>query len=225
MILPDGSIEWFGVEPNGGEDVAGLDLRGAAIGSEGMFGVVTRVLVRLTPKPSTFKTFLGVFDSVDNASQTVSDIISAGIVPAALEMMDQLITAAVEEAYQFGFPLDAGAVLIVELDGLAEGVEAQGGQVESICQANGAREVRVAADDTERAAIWKCRKRAFGAVGRLSPNYVTQDGVVPRSRVPEIMNSSKPPAKIAAYESPMSFMPATATFIRSSCLMNASLTK
>ena len=187
IILPDGSIEWFGAEPNGGEDVAGLDLRGAAIGSEGMFGVVTRVLVRLTPKPSTFKTFLGVFDSVDNASQTVSDIISAGIVPAALEMMDQLITAAVEEAYQFGFPLDAGAVLIVELDGLAEGVEAQGRQVESICQANGAREVRVAADDTERAAIWKCRKRAFGAVGRLSPNYVTQDGVVPRSRVPEIM--------------------------------------
>jgi len=187
IILPDGSIEWFGAEPNGGEDVAGLDLRGAAIGSEGMFGVVTRVLVKLTPKPSTFKTFLGVFDSVDNASQTVSDIISAGIVPAALEMMDQLITAAVEEAYQFGFPLDAGAVLIVELDGLAEGVEAQGRQVESICQANGAREVRVAADDTERAAIWKCRKRAFGAVGRLSPNYVTQDGVVPRSRVPEIM--------------------------------------
>ena len=187
IILPDGSIEWFGAEPNGGEDVAGLDLRGAAIGSEGMFGVVTRGLVRLTPKPSTFKTFLGVFDSVDNASQTVSDIISAGIVPAALEMMDQLITAAVEEAYQFGFPLDAGAVLIVELDGLAEGVEAQGRQVESICQANGAREVRVAADDTERAAIWKCRKRAFGAVGRLSPNYVTQDGVVPRSRVPEIM--------------------------------------
>lgn len=187
IILPDGSIEWFGAEPNGGEDVAGLDLRGAAIGSEGMFGVVTRVLVRLTPKPSTFKTFLGVFDSVDNASQTVSDIISAGIVPAALEMMDQLITAAVEEAYQFGFPLDAGAVLIVELDGLAEGLEAQGRQVESICQANGAREVRVAADDTERAAIWKCRKRAFGAVGRLSPNYVTQDGVVPRSRVPEIM--------------------------------------
>lgn len=187
MILPDGSVEWLGTKPHGGEDVAGLDLRGAVIGSEGMFGVVTRVLVRLTPKPATFKTFLGVFDSVDDASQTVSDIISAGIVPAALEMMDQLITAAVEEAYQFGFPLDAGAVLIVELDGLAGGVEAQGRQVESICQANGAREVRTAADDTERAAIWKCRKRAFGAVGRLSPNYVTQDGVVPRSRVPEIM--------------------------------------
>ena len=187
MILPDGSVEWFGTKPHGGEDVAGLDLRGAVIGSEGMFGVVTRVLVRLTPKPATFNTFLGVFDSVDDASQTVSDIISAGIVPAALEMMDQLITAAVEEAYQFGFPLDAGAVLIVELDGLAGGVEAQGRQVESICQANGAREVRTAADDTERAAIWKCRKRAFGAVGRLSPNYVTQDGVVPRSRVPEIM--------------------------------------
>ena len=156
-----------------------------------MFGIVTRVLVRLSPKPSTFKTFLGVFDSVDDASQTVSDIIGAGVVPAALEMMDQLITAAVEEAYHFGFPLDAGAVLIVELDGLPDGVESQGEQVEQICKANGAREVRVAKDDAERAAIWKCRKRAFGAVGRISPNYVTQDGVVPRSRVPEIMRFIK----------------------------------
>lgn len=187
IVLPDGSIEWFGTQLDGGEEVEGLDLRGATIGSEGMFGVVTRVLVRLSPKPSTYKTFLGVFESVDDASQTVSDIIGAGVVPAALEMMDQLITAAVEEAYHFGFPLDAGAVLIVELDGLKDGVESQGEQVETICHRNGAKEVRVAQDDAERAAIWKCRKRAFGAVGRISPNYVTQDGVVPRSRVPEIM--------------------------------------
>ena len=187
IVLPDGSIEWFGTQLDGGEEVAGLDLRGATIGSEGMFGVVTRVLVRLSPKPSTYKTFLGVFESVDDASQTVSDIIGAGVVPGALEMMDQLITAAVEEAYQFGFPLDAGAVLIVELDGLKDGVESQGDQVEAICHRNGAKEVRVAQDDAERAAVWKCRKRAFGAVGRISPNYVTQDGVVPRSRVPEIM--------------------------------------
>ena len=187
IVLPDGAVEWLGVTPEGGEEVEGLDLRGAAIGSEGMFGVVTRVLVRLTKQPVAFKTFLGVFESVDDASQAVSDIIAAGIVPGALEMMDQLITQAVEEAYHFGFPLDAGAVLIVELDGMEDGVEAQAVKVEAICRENNAREVRVAKDDAERAELWKCRKRAFGAVGRISPNYVTQDGVVPRSKLPEIM--------------------------------------
>ena len=187
MVLPDGTIEWLGVEPDGGEEVAGFDLRGAAIGSEGMFGVVTRVLVRLMKTPPTFKTFLCVFESVDEASQAVSGIIAAGIVPAALEMMDQLITQALEEAYHFGFPLDAGAVLIVELDGLPKGVEQQAKRVEEVCRQNNASEVRLAKDDAERAALWKCRKRAFGAIGRLSPNYVTQDGVVPRSKLPEIM--------------------------------------
>lgn len=187
MVLPDGTIEWLGVEPDGGEEVAGFDLRGAAIGSEGMFGVVTRVLVRLMKTPPAFKTFLCVFESVDEASQAVSGIIAAGIVPAALEMMDQLITQALEEAYHFGFPLDAGAVLIVELDGLPKGVEQQAKRVEEVCHQNNVSEVRLAKDDAERAALWKCRKRAFGAIGRLSPNYVTQDGVVPRSKLPEIM--------------------------------------
>ena len=187
MVLPDGTIEWLGVEPDGGEEVAGFDLRGAAIGSEGMFGVVTTVLVRLMKTPPAFKTFLCVFESVDDASQAVSGIIAAGIVPAALEMMDQLITQALEEAYHFGFPLDAGALLIVELDGLAKGVEQQAKQVDEICRRNNAREVRLAADAAERDALWKCRKRAFGAIGRLSPNYVTQDGVVPRSKLPVIM--------------------------------------
>ena len=187
MVLPDGSIEWLGVEPDGGEEVGGYDLRGAGIGSEGMFGVVTRALVHLSKTPPAFKTFLGVFESVDEASQAVSDIIAAGIVPGALEMMDQLITQALEEAYHFGFPLDAGAVLIVELDGLAKGVEKQAKRVDEICRRNNATEVRLARDAAERAALWKCRKRAFGAIGRLSPNYVTQDGVVPRSKLPEIM--------------------------------------
>jgi len=187
MVLPDGSIEWLGVEPDGGEEVGGYDLRGAGIGSEGMFGVVTRALVRLSKTPPAFKTFLGVFESVDEASRAVSDIIAAGIVPGALEMMDQLITQALEEAYHFGFPLDAGAVLIVELDGLAGGVEEQAKRVDVICRRNNASEVRLARDDAERAALWKCRKQAFGAIGRLSPNYVTQDGVVPRSKLPEIM--------------------------------------
>ncbi|HJN90386.1 MAG TPA: FAD-linked oxidase C-terminal domain-containing protein [Verrucomicrobiota bacterium] len=187
MVLPDGTVEWLGVEPDGGEEVEGYDLRGAGIGSEGMFGVITRALVRLSKVPPAFKTFLGIFESVDEASQAVGDIIAAGIVPAALEMMDQLITQAVEEAYQFGFPLDAGAVLIVELDGLAKGIEQQATRVEEICRRNNAREVRLAKDAAERAALWKCRKRAFGAIGRLSPNYVTQDGVVPRSKLPQIM--------------------------------------
>ncbi|TMP97947.1 MAG: FAD-binding oxidoreductase, partial [Verrucomicrobia bacterium] len=155
MVLPDGEIVWLGAKPDGGEEVAGYDLRGAVIGSEGMFGVVTRVLVRLVRAPQAYKTLLGVFESVDDASQTVSDIIAAGIVPGALEMMDQLITQAVEAAYQFGFPLDAGALLIVELDGLAAGLEEQSGRIVEICRKNRAREVRVAKDEAERARLWK----------------------------------------------------------------------
>jgi len=187
MVLPDGEVVWLGTRPEGGEEVDGYDLRGAVIGSEGMFGVVTQVLVRLTRAPQAYQTMLGVFESVDDASQTVSDIIAAGIVPGALEMMDQLITQAVEAAYHFGFPLDAGAVLIVELDGLAAGLERQAERVVAICRKNRAREVRLARTDEERALLWKSRKRAFGAIGRLSPNYLTQDGVVPRSKLPEIM--------------------------------------
>src|SRR5438094_744890 len=187
MVLPDGEVVWLGTKPDGGEEVDGYDLRGAVIGSEGMFGIVTQVLVRLIKAPQAYKTMLGVFESVEDASQTVSDIIAAGIVPGALEMMDQLITQAVEAAYQFGFPLDAGALLIVELDGLAAGLEEQSGRIVEICRKNRAREVRVAKDEAERALLWKCRKRAFGAIGGLSPNYLTQDGVVPRSKLPEIM--------------------------------------
>jgi glycolate oxidase len=130
---------------------------------------------------------LAIFEKVDDASQAVSDIIAAGIIPAALEMMDQLITQAVENAYHFGFPLDAGAVLIVELDGLAAGQDRQAEHVIAICRQNGAREVRLAASDQQRADLWKSRKRAFGAIGRLSPNFITQDGVVPRSKLPEMM--------------------------------------
>ena len=187
MVLPDGEVLWLGTKPEGGEEVDGYDLRGAVVGCEGMFGIVTKVLVRLIRAPQGYKTMLGVFESVDDASQTVSDVIAAGIVPGAMEMMDQLITQAVEAAYHFGFPLDAGAVLIVELDGLAAGLERQAERVIEICKQNRAREVRLARTDDERALLWKSRKRAFGAIGRLSPNYLTQDGVVPRSKLPEIM--------------------------------------
>jgi glycolate oxidase len=188
LVLPDGEIAWLGTSPDGGEDIEGYDLRGAAIGSEGMFGVVTRVLVRLIRAPQAYKTLLGVFETVDDASQTVSDIIGAGIVPGALEMMDRLITQAVEAAYHFGFPLDAGAVLIVELDGLAAGLDQQARRVIELCQKNKAREVRLAKTEQERADLWKSRKRAFGAIGRLSPNFITQDGVVPRSKLPDMMS-------------------------------------
>jgi glycolate oxidase len=187
MVLPGGEVVWLGTTPDGGEEVDGFDLRGAAIGSEGMFGIVTRVLVRLIKAPQAYKTMLGVFESVDDASQTVSEIIAEGIVPGAMEMMDQLITQAVEAAYHFGFPLDAGALLIVELDGLAAGLERQAERVMEICKSNRAREVRLARSDQERLELWKCRKRAFGAIGRLSPNFLTQDGVVPRSKLPEMM--------------------------------------
>jgi glycolate oxidase len=187
-VLPDGEIVWLGTEPEGGEEEHDYDLRGAFIGCEGMFGIVTRVLVRIVPVPEAYKTMLAVFESVEAASQTVSDIIAAGILPAALEMMDQLITEAVEAAYHFGFPLDAGALLIIELDGPAAGLERQGNKVAEICRLNNAREVRMAGSESERALLWKSRKRAFGAIGRLSPNFLTQDGVVPRSKLPEIMS-------------------------------------
>jgi glycolate oxidase len=183
MVLPNGEV----VELGGAmEDVPGYDLLGLVVGGEGTFGIVTRATLRLVRRPEAWHTLLGVFESVEEASNAVSGIIAAGIVPAALEMMDRLIIAAVEAAFHFGFP-DAGAVLIVEIDGPRAGLDEQARRVVEICRAHGAREVRVAADEEERAALWKSRKRAFGAIGRLAPNYCTQDGVVPRTKVPEIL--------------------------------------
>ncbi len=186
LVLPDGtSVELGGPM----EDVPGYDLRGLAIGAEGTFGLVTKATLRLIREPEQWRTLLAVFESVDDASNAVSGIIAAGIVPAALEMMDRLIVQAVEAAFHFGFPTDAGAVLIVELDGAAAELDAQLGAVIETCRTHSAREVRVAASEAERAALWTSRKRAFGAVGRLAPNYCTQDGVVPRTRVPDIVRA------------------------------------
>jgi glycolate oxidase len=198
LVLPDGEIVWLGSTPDGGEDQEGYDLRGAVIGSEGMFGIVTRVLVRLMRAPQKYETMLAVFEDVPQASQTVSDVIGAGIVPGAMEMMDQLITQAVESAYHFGFPADAGAVLIIELDGCQAGLGRQAEIVIEICRKNGASDVHLAKSEQERALLWKSRKRAFGAIGRLSPNYLTQDGVVPRSLLPRIMEFIR--ATSAKYE-------------------------
>src|SRR5262245_33175348 len=186
LVLPDGEV----IELGGAmEDVPGYDLRGLVVGGEGTFGLVTRATLRLVREPEQWRTLLGVFESVADASNAVSGIIAAGIIPAALEMMDRLIVAAVEAAFHFGFPTDAGAVLIVELDGAAAELDAQMRAVIDVCRAQGAREVRVAESEAQRAALWKSRKRAFGAVGRLAPNYCTQDGVVPRTKVPDILRA------------------------------------
>lgn len=186
LVLPDGEVVQLG---SAVEDVPGYDLVGLVVGSEGTFGVVTRAILRLVRSPQAWKTLLAVFESVDDACNTVSGVIAAGIVPAAMELMDQMIVRAVEAAYHFGFPTDAGAVLIIEVDGLAAGLPDQAEQIARICKEQRAREVRVARDESERAALWKSRKRAFGAVGRLAPNYCTQDGVVPRTKLPEILRT------------------------------------
>ncbi|MBI3947701.1 MAG: FAD-binding protein [Armatimonadetes bacterium] len=184
MVLPDGEVVWLG-ERSG--EAPGYDLRGAVIGSEGTFGVVTRALVRLIRQPQAFRTLLAVYDRVDDASETVSAIIGRGIIPAALEMMDSLFVQAVEDACACGLARDADAVLIIELDGLEAGMDGQARAVQTICRERGARAVRLAADEGERSALWYGRKRAFGSVGRLSPSYCTQDGVIPRSQVAPVL--------------------------------------
>jgi glycolate oxidase len=184
LVLPDGEIVSLGGEV---EERPGYDLTGIVVGSEGTFGIVTEVTVRLVRQPQTCRTMLAVFSDVDAATETVSGIIAAGIIPAALEMMDQLILQAVEAAFKFGFPLDAGACLIIEIDGLEAGIDRQADEVRRICMENGAREVRRAAPGPERDLLWKARKRAFGAAGRLAPSNVTQDGVIPRHKLPEVL--------------------------------------
>ncbi len=182
VVLPDGQVVWL----DRTSDAPGYDLVGLMTGSEGTLGIVTAAKVRLLAKPEAVSTMLAVFPGVEEASRAVSAIIAAGIIPAALEMMDALVIEAVEAAYHFGFPSDAGAVLLIELDGLADSLEPIAERVEACCMTERAREVRRAASEAERALLWKSRKRAFGAMGRLTPNYCTQDGVVPRSRLPEI---------------------------------------
>jgi glycolate oxidase len=183
VVLADGSIVQLGPV----DDPARLDLIGLLTGSEGTLGIVTKVWVRLTPNPQHYRAMRAIFNSVDDAGNAVSQIIAAGIVPAAMELMDQGILAAVEEAFQFGFPPDAGAVLVIEVDGPAAGLDRQQEQIVEFCKRFGAREVLQASSAQERELLWKCRKMAVGATGRLSPSYTIQDGVVPRTRLPHII--------------------------------------
>ena len=183
-VLADGSIARLGgLEP----DSAGYDLRGCFVGSEGTMGIAARVAVRLIPDAPCVATMLCAFDSVDAAAATVSGIIAVGVLPAALEMMDARITRAVEDYVGAGYPRDAEAVLLVELEGLPAGVAEQSDAVDRIARDRGAASVRVAADDAERALLWKGRKSAFGAIARIAPDYYLHDAVVPRTRLLDVL--------------------------------------
>ncbi|WP_169981232.1 FAD-binding oxidoreductase [Tautonia rosea] len=188
LVLPDGRVVEIGGKT---QDVPGLDLTGLVVGNEGTFGIVTKVIVNLTRDPEAGRTFLGVFETVDQATETVSGLIGAGIVPAALEMLDNLMIRAVEEAFGFGFPTEAGAVLIIEVDGVRAGLDRESEAVQQIVRAKGGSVKNAISWSTrkepEYVAIWKARKSAFGAIGRLSPTFCTQDGVVPRTKLPHIL--------------------------------------
>jgi glycolate oxidase subunit GlcD len=186
VVLPDGSVTRLG-SPQG--EPWGPDLVGLFVGSEGMFGIVTEITVRLERIPESVRTMLADFSTVRGASEAVSSIIASGIVPAALEMMDRACVAAVEASiYAAGYPTDAAAVLLVELDGQADAVEAEATTVREILEARGAREVRSATTPGDRARLWLGRKKAFGAMGRIAPDLAVQDAVVPRSALPAIMD-------------------------------------
>lgn len=184
IVMPDGEILKLGGKA---EDASGYDLVGLVVGSEGTMGIVTEVTTRLTPLPQSVRTLLAIFETADQATQTVSDIIAEGILPAALEMVDTFIIKAVEDAFHLGFPMDAEAVLIIEVDGLEVGLDAEARHATEIAMRNGAREVRSAKTELERALLWKARKQAFGALGRLGKSMVTHDGVIPRTKLPQVL--------------------------------------
>jgi glycolate oxidase subunit GlcD len=185
VVLPDGTVTVLG-----GEDPEpdGYDLRGAFVGSEGMLGIATAVCVKLTQNPPAVRTLLLDFDTVEDGAETVSGIIAAGMVPAAVEMMDQLCLRAVEGYINAGLPVDAAAALLVEVVGLPNGVDADVERITEIARHHSVRSVRVAQDEAERALLWKGRKSAFGAIARIKPNYYLHDTVVPRSKLPEVLS-------------------------------------
>jgi glycolate oxidase len=184
LVLPDGEIVRIGGKTL---ETPGYDLDGLLVGSEGTLALVTEIIVRLTRKPEAVKTLLAVYDTLDDTTETVVDITVRAITPAACEMLDGFTLRAVEDYVHAGFPKDCAAVLLIELEGLTEAVEAQSAAITEVCLQHRAREVRVARDDRERELLWKGRKNAFGALGRLSPTYYVQDGVIPRTRLPETL--------------------------------------
>lgn len=186
VVLPDGEIVKIGSDYG---DPHGYDLVGLFVGSEGTLGIATEIVVKILKKPEAVKTIMAYFDHVEDASDTVSEIIGVGIIPAAMEMMDQLAMQAVDKSnYHVGYPEDIAAVLLIEVDGLATGLEESATQIVDICEAHHVSMVKVAESDAERALWWSSRKMAFGAMGRISPDYIVQDGVIPRSRLTEVLN-------------------------------------
>ena len=186
MVTPDGDLVQLG---DWAPDSPGYDLLGVVVGSEGTLGVTTSVTVRLVRAPEEVRTLLVGFESTDAAGAATSAIIGSGIVPAAIEMMDALAIEAAEAAVHCDYPHGAGAVLVVELDGPAAEVEHEFGEVERLCNDNDAFEIRVATEPAERALMWKGRKSAFAAVGRISPDYIVQDGVIPRTALPKVLRA------------------------------------
>jgi glycolate oxidase len=184
VVLPDGEIVWLGGKTR---DPQGYDLVGLFVGSEGTFGIATKIVLRILRQPQAVKTVLAVFAETDQASEAVSAIVGRGLVPAALEMIDRVTIQAVEDAFGCGYPRDAGAALLIELDGLQVGLEIQVERVIAACRECGAREVRLARDEAERALLWKGRKSAFGAYGRIAPAYMVMDGVIPRTKLPQVL--------------------------------------
>jgi glycolate oxidase len=184
VVLPSGEMAHFGGKA---VESGGYDLTGLFVGSEGTMGIVTAATVKLLRRPERIATLLGIFNTIDDAAKTVSAITAAGITPAALEMLDGWTLQSIEAFCHAGYPLDAGAVLLIELDGLSELVEEQAEIVREVCLQQRAREVRRAKDEAERTLLWKGRKNAFGAMGRLAPSYYSQDGVVPRTKIPAVL--------------------------------------
>jgi glycolate oxidase len=184
IVTPEGDIVQIG---GWTPDTPGYDLTGLLIGSEGTLCIVTKIITRIVHLAEDVKTMVAVFNAMDDASNTVSEIIASGVIPAAIEMMDQMILQAVEADTHAGYPLDAAAVLLMEAEGLRESVEEQTATICAICEKHHARTVRVAANETERQLFWAGRKNAFGAVGRISPEFYVQDGVVPRTKLPYVL--------------------------------------
>src|SRR6266542_742975 len=181
VVLPNGAIVQLG---GSSADTPGYDLTGLLVGSEGTLGIVTRIWVRLVPIGETVKTILAVFGSMEDASSAVAGMIARRIIPAAIEMMDNLTIRAIESRMPSGYPVEAEGVVLIEVDGLREEVEAQSAAVQQVCRDNRALSVRLAKDEAERAALWAGRKGAFAAIGRITPDYYTVDGVVPRTKLP-----------------------------------------
>ena len=185
VVLADGTVTWVGGEA---PDRPGLDLLGVLVGSEGTMAVITRIRVRLLTVPEAVTTLMAAFPTIEAASHAVSEVVAAGIIPAALEMMDRVTIGAVEAHYHAGYPTAAGAVLLAEVDGLEENARELIELIQGILEANSAFAMRVAADPAERELLWAGRKGAIGALGRIRPNYYLHDGVVPRTRLPEILS-------------------------------------